>query len=163
METATKAFLRQAAIQALQSKEDVAAGELLALLSSEPRRDPCPPKQQALPPGKEISDGPARDYHFWMQFIREHFIPFLSQNGRARFTSNEVFTWLENCRHLHMTTGDLHALQDGTPAWRSRAGRGLSELKKQGIVSGQPNGKEFQLASSQSLKKPENYLMRFES
>jgi hypothetical protein len=149
METATKALLRQAAIQALQDQEDVAAGELLALLSSKPKDSPLLPKQQMLLPGNEVIDGPARDYHFWVQFIRENFIPFLTENGRARFTSNEMFTWLENCRLLRLTTGDLHAHQDGTPAWRCRAGKGLSELKKQGIVSGQPGGREFQIRCQQ--------------
>jgi hypothetical protein len=147
METTTKAFLRQAAIEALQSQEDVAAGELLALLSSEPKHQPSKPIQPALLPSNEVIDGPARDYHFWVQFIRENFIPFLSENGRARFTSNEVFTWVENCQHLQLTTGDLHTHQDGTLTWRSRAGKGLSELKKQGVVSGQPGGKEFQVTN----------------
>jgi len=49
---------------------------------------------------------------------------------------------------LQLTTGDLHAHQDGTLTWRGRAGKGLSELKKQGIVSGQPGGKEFQVAGN---------------
>lgn len=149
METATKALLRQAAIQALQDQEDLAASELLALLSLESKHLPSTLKRQALLPSSEVIDGPARDYHFWVQFIRENFIPFLSENGRARFTSNEMFTWLENCRLLQLTTGDLHAYQDGTPAWRGRAGKGLSELKKQGIVSGQPGGKEFQIRCQQ--------------
>ena len=150
METTTKAFLRQAAIEALQSQDDVAASELLALLSSERKRQPSKSIQPALLPSNEVIDGPARDYHFWMQFIRENFIPFLSGNGRARFTSNEVFTWVENCQLLQLTTGDLHTHQDGTLTWRSRAGKGLSELKKQGVVSGQPGGKEFRVTGSSS-------------
>jgi hypothetical protein len=150
METTTKDFLRQAAIQALQNQEDVAASELLAILSPEPKHQPSKPIQPVLLPSKEVIDGPARDYHFWMQFIRENFIPFLSGNGRARFTSNEVFTWVENCQLLQLTTGDLHTHQDGTLTWRSRAGKGLSELKKQGVVSGQPGGKEFRVTGSSS-------------
>lgn len=148
METTTKAFLRQAVIEALQSQEDVAASELLALLPSKPKHQPSKPIQPALLPSDDVIDGPARDYHFWVQFIRENFIPFLFENGRARFTSNEVFTWVENCQHIQLTTGDLHAHQDGTLTWRSRAGKGLSELKKQGVVSGQPGGKEFRVAGS---------------
>lgn len=143
METTTKVFLRQAAIQALQDQEDAAASELLALLSSGPKDPPSFPKQQMLLASNNAIDGPARDYHFWVQFIRENFIPFLAENGRARFTSPEMFTWIENCRLLQLTTGDLQTHQDGKLAWRGRAGKGLSELKRQGLVYGQPGGKEF--------------------
>ena len=150
METTTKAFLRQAAIHALQSQEDTAASELLSLMSSQSKHSPPPPIQQALLPSAEIIDGPARDYHFWVRFIRDNFIPFLRENGRDRFTSNDLFTWIENCPHLQLTTGDTHAHQDGTLVWRGRAGKGLSEIKKQGVVIGKPGGKEFQLSSSSS-------------
>jgi hypothetical protein len=148
METTTKAYIRQAVIEALQNQEDETASELLALISSQPKHQPSKLIQPALLPSDDVIDGPARDYHFWMQFIRENFIPSLIKSGRTRFTSNEVFTWLENFRSLQLTTGDLHAHQDGTLTWRGRAGKGLSELKKQGIVSGQPGGKEFQVAGN---------------
>ena len=148
METTTKAFLRQAAIQALQDQEDAAASELLALLSSGPKDPPLLPNQQTILPSNELIEGPAKDYHFWVQFIRDNFVPFLAENGRARFTSNEMFTWVENCRLLQLTTGDLQAHESGTITWRGRAGKGLSELKKQGVVFGRPGGKEFQVAGN---------------
>ncbi len=148
METTTKAYIRQAVIEALQNQEDETASELLALISSQPKHQPSKLIQPALLPSDDVIDGPARDYHFWVQFIRENFIPSLTEYGRTRFTSNEMFTWLENCPLLQLTTGDLHAHQDGTLTWRGRAGKGLSELKKQGIVFGQPGGKEFQVAGN---------------
>ena len=97
MNSYTKALLRHAILEAINSEQDAAAMELLALLTgSAPNAQPI----AALPRARNVIDGPARDYHFWASFIRETFIPHITNNGRFRFTSNEMFSWLENNQNV---------------------------------------------------------------
>jgi len=95
MKATTRDFLRQAALAALQAKDDSAAIELLSMMPATHLDDSTGKAVAALPPGRDIQEGPAHDYHYWMQFIREQFIPFIVQNGRAQFTSYEA---LRCCR-----------------------------------------------------------------
>lgn len=157
MDPKTVEALRQAAINALQSKEDVAAAELLSLMNSGAVQLPAVTQPKALPQGRELIDGPAHDYHYWMRFIREQFIPFMTANGRLRFTSHELLTWLENCRDLALTTGDMEdSRSDGRPAWRNGVTVALGNLKQQGIVNAPAFGKEYEIkkAISPATRRP---------
>lgn len=146
MDPKTVEMLREAAINALHSKEDVAAAELLSLLNSGSVQLPVVQEPPALPQGRELIEGPAHEYQYWMRFIREQFIPFMSANGRMRFTSHELLAWLENCEQLTLTTGDMEdSRNDGRPVWRQGVTLALSNLKQQGIVNAPPFSKEYQI------------------
>ena len=141
MNPATVELLRAATIQALQKKEDVAAVELMALMSGKVDQ----PAVKALPQAVEMTvvDGPAHDYHYWAKFIRQNFIPFMTQNGRLRFTSHELLTWLENCKELVLTTGDMEQNTQDKFIWRKNVSNGLNQLKQQGVVHAPAFGKEY--------------------
>ena len=151
MNPKTVEALREAAINALQACEDVAAAELLSLMNGStaqfpeiPPADTLPSLPKALPQGREVEKGPPHDYHYWMRFIREQFIPFMTSNGRLRFTSHELLTWLENCRDLTLTTGDLEdSRSDGRAAWRSVVTVALGNLKQQGVIVAPAFAKEY--------------------
>lgn len=147
MEATTQDYLRKAAIEALSAKADTAALELLAMLHGRPA--PPIPEQaiQALPAADPTIEGPAHDYHYWAQLIRKAFIPFLAENGRLRFTSPELFTWIENCAVAQMTTGDRCQCDDGKEHWRKIASNALSSLKKQGFVQAQAGGKDYEVTA----------------
>lgn len=157
MKATTRDFLRQAALAALQAKDDSAALELLCMM---PGTDEVPePKQEqetsvaALPPAKEVQDGPAHDYHYWMQFIREKFIPFIVENGRIQFTSYEALRWIENCGHLPLTTGDVEQYQNGNTVWRALASNALIALKKQGILTAPRYAKDYTIVEAMPQQK----------
>jgi hypothetical protein len=146
MNPTTVELLRAATIQALQSKEDVAAIELMAMMSGQAAQ----PAVKALPQAvvqveKEMVDGPAHEYTYWAQFIREKFIPFMTSNGRLRFTSHELLSWLENCNEMVLTSGDMQQHATGKLVWRNTVSGALGYLKTQGIVSAPPFGKEYQI------------------
>ena len=140
MNPATVELLRAATIQALQNKQDVAAVELLSLIGKT-----ASPDIKALPQAKEVEvvEGPSHDYHFWTQFIRTQFIPFMTANGRLRFTSHELMTWLENCKSLELTSGDVDQHSSGKPVWRNTVSCALGVLKSQGLLNAPPFGKEY--------------------
>ena len=151
METTTQDYLRKAAIEALTAKADTAALELLAMLHGRPAQATTQRAVQALPAARPAIEGPAHDYHYWAQFIRENFIPFMTGNGRLRFTSHELFTWLENCTQIQLTTGDLEFAAQGKLTWRNAASNGLTSLKRQGIVHAQAWGKDYEIRTPQLL------------
>ena len=141
MNTTTIELLRAATIQALQNKQDASAVELLALMQ---------PTLVALPvpalPQKTTVDGPAHDYHYWAQFVREKFIPFLTANGRIRFTSSELLSWVENSLETVLTLGDVQEQPgSGRIVWKASVGNGLAALKKQGVLQAESNGKEYEI------------------
>ena len=150
MNPATVELLRAATIQALQNKEDVAAIELMAMMSGNSSQ----PEVKALPQApvqveKQTVIGPAHEYTYWAQFIREKFIPFMTSNGRLRFTSHELLSWLENCQEMVLTTGDLQQHATGKLVWRNTVSGALGYLKTQGILSAPPFGKEYQINNKQ--------------
>jgi hypothetical protein len=98
-----------------------------------------------LPPERQIIDGPARDYHYWASFIRDNFIPFMVSNGRARFTSHELFSWLENNTAVCMTSGEVEVLSDGHHRWRNIVSNALAALKSRGLVEAPPNRRVYMI------------------
>jgi len=147
MKTTTRDFLRQAALAALQAKDDSAALELLSMMPGDSCDQQVEPAVAALPPAREVQDGPAHDYHYWMKFIREQFIPFLMANGRMQFTSYEALSWIQNSKQLSLTSGDIEQYQNGSPVWRALASNALIALKKQGILQAPPYGKDYTIAT----------------
>lgn len=141
MNPATKALLRNAIIEAVNGEQDFAAMELLSILAS--GAPAAHPPQPALPVAREVIDGCARDYHYWLNFIRENFIPFMITNGRHGFTSYELFSWLENSPAVQFTAGEVERLTDGHEAWRNSVSRALSALKQRGILTAPTNGRSY--------------------
>ena len=135
-------LLRAATIQALQNKQDASAVELLALMQPTPVALPAP----ALPQRTTV-DGPAHDYHYWAQFVREKFIPFITENGRFRFTSSELLSWLENSLENVLTLGDVQEQPNGgRTVWKASVSNGLAALKKQGVLKAENGAKEYEIA-----------------
>ena len=151
MNPATVELLRAATIQALQNKQDVAAIELLSLMDVA-----TSPTVKALPQAHmaDVVEGPSHDYHYWAQFIRNQFIPFMTANGRLRFTSHELMTWLENCQSLQLTAGDVEQHSSGKLVWRNTVSCALGVLKTQGLLHAPPFGKEY-VIHTPSLKAAE--------
>lgn len=134
MENKTKELLREAALAALADSEDRSAFELVALLNQEVVQVTTAKAANVLPSTREIFDAPAHDYHYWTRFIRENFLPFMSGNGRLKFTSPELFSWMENCSSLKLTTGDVETHSSGREVWRNGVSMALTDLKKQGVI-----------------------------
>jgi hypothetical protein len=150
MNPTTKALLRNAVIEAVNTEQDAAAIELLALLTGgQPPEHPQPaaqipePAQLMLPPERQVIDGPARSYHYWVGFIRDNFIPFMAANGRARFTSHELFTWLENNPAVCMTSAEIEVRPDGHQYWRNIVSNALTALKSRGLIEAPSNGRNY--------------------
>lgn len=145
MNNSTKTRIRNAVLDALSDGDDIAAHEILGLLVSQPQRDQGATmvQQLALPGAKTIVDGPARDYHYWMRFIREKFIPFMHRNGRDQFTSYEVLSWLCNCGNLQLTAGDTEVLANGKEVWRNQVYSALSNLKQMGVLDAERFAKSY--------------------
>jgi len=148
METATQDYLRQAAMDALGAKNDTAALEILAMLSQQPAPAITHRPVPELPAARPVVEGPAHDYHYWAQFIRENFIPYMSEHGRDRFTSPELFAWIENLAQPVLTTGDIELYARGSQAWRNIASHGLSALKKQGVIYAPAWGKDYRIQAA---------------
>ena len=146
MESSTQDYLRKAATEALAAKDDVSALEIIGLLQGQSVTLPPRQTQLALPSVCASSDGPAHTYHYWAQFIRENFIPFMAENGRGRFTSNELFTWLETRCAEMFTTGDVKEQSCGGFTWRTIASDGLTALKQQGVVFAKAHGRVYSIA-----------------
>lgn len=145
MEITTKALLRNAILEAVTSEQDSAAMELLQLLNGSAVTTPAQPKILSLPASREVVDGSAHDYHFWTSFIRENFIPFMTSNGRLRFTSHELLTWLENCQQIVLTTGDIEQHSTGRETWRNGVSAALSTLKQRGVLKAPAFGKDYEI------------------
>ena len=145
MENKTKELLREAALAALADSEDRSAFELVALLNQEAVQVTTAQVSNLLPSAREILDAPAHDYHYWTRFIRENFLPFMTGNGRLKFTSNELFSWIENCSYLKLTTGDLETQNSGREVWRNGVSLALGDLKKQGVIHAPPFGRCYEI------------------
>ena len=143
MNDTTKAFLRDAVLEALAVCADSSALELLALLNGSQVSSVAPSPVAVLPAAREVTDGPARDYHYWTRFIRENFIPFMTGNGRLRFTSHELLTWLENCNALRLTAGDIEPHATGRETWRNTVSAALAHLKRQGAINAPAFSKDY--------------------
>jgi hypothetical protein len=148
MNPATKALLRNAIIEAVNGEQDFAAMELLSILAS--GAPAAQPPQPALPVAREVIDGCARDYHYWVNFIRENFIPFMTANGRHGFTSQELFSWLENNPAVQFTAGEVEQRPDGHQAWRNTISAALSALKQRGILTAPIRGRSYQIEQRSS-------------
>jgi len=142
MNPATVEFLRAATIQALQSKQDDVAIELLGLMG---QTNTAPVK--ALPQAieRDVTEGPAHDYHYWLNLIRQSFIPFIAAHGRLRFTSHELLTWLENCQDVQLTVGDIGKNSKDNYVWRQNVSNALHALKSQGVLLAPPFRKEYEI------------------
>lgn len=146
MDTATKAFLRKAVIEAVHNQEDTAAKELFDILAQN-----LSDNKSALPPLCQESEqltlepvnGPARTYRHWSKFIEKHFIPFVVANGRCRFTSVELFSWIEHSSETKMTAGDIALRSDGKQYWRSIVTNALKSLKDCGIIDAEKGGRVY--------------------
>lgn len=145
MEPTTKALLRTAILNAVTAEQDSAAMELLQLLNGTPATSPPQRPVLSLPAAREIVEGAAHDYHYWTSFIRENFIPFMTANGRLRFTSHELLTWLENCSHLKLTSGDVEQHATGRETWRNGVTAALSTLKQRGVLKAPAFGKDYEI------------------
>lgn len=141
MQSSTQRFLRGAVQEALNAEDDAAAIELMAILSGRVHPQPV----AALPSHQSTTPGPAHDRHFWAQFIHENFIPFISNNGRSRFTSPELFRWVENYADFPFTDGDIEQRSGGAPVFRKRISEGLDLLKQRGVVFSKPGSREYEI------------------
>jgi hypothetical protein len=141
----TKIRLRNAIVDALSDGDDLAAHEMLGFIVGQPHKEEkvATVRQLALPAGKVIVDGPARDYHYWVRFVRENFIPFMQANGRSQFTSYELLNWLDNFGGLELTAGDTQQHSSGREVWRSQVYSALSTLKTMGILEAPPFAKDY--------------------
>jgi hypothetical protein len=148
MENTTKALLRNAILEALSAEQDASAMELMNILNGSPVSTvPAKPVQLALPPIRSIENGPAHDYHYWVAFIRENFIPFMTANGRLRFTSPELMTWLENSPNLVLTAGDIEQHSTGRETWRNGVSAALSVMKQRGVLKAPAFSKDYEILS----------------
>lgn len=145
MNSDTKALLRHTILEAINSEQDAAAMELLALLTgATPATQPAPAAlPAALPAARNVIEGPARSYHYWAGFIRENFFSHITSNGRHGFTSNEMFSWLENNDDLQWTAGDIQPRPDGTEIWRGTVSNALTALKDRGFLQAKPRGRDY--------------------
>jgi hypothetical protein len=145
MEETTRELLREAALKALSDAEDRSAFELISLLNQEAVQVTTSNVANVLPSARDIFDAPAHDYHYWARFIRENFLPFMTGNGRLKFTSPELFSWLDNCSTLKLTTGDIETHSSGREAWRNSVSLALQDLKKQGVVNAPTFGRVYEI------------------
>lgn len=141
MQSSTQRFLRSAIQEALNAEDDAAAIELMAILSSHAQPQPV----AALPSHHSTTPGPAHDCHFWAQFIHENFIPFISNNGRTRFTSYELFSWVQNYADLPLTDGDIEQRSGGAPVFRKRISGALDLLKHRGVIAAKPGSRDYEI------------------
>lgn len=142
MEPTTKALLRSAAMTAIEEEQDLAAFELLQMLHKGAAPEPSLPKLAVLP--ASVSGEP-HGYDFWMSFIREHFIPFMQNNGRVRFTSHELLTWIQRCEDLQLTSGDLQKREQDREIWRRNVSLALQTMKHQGFLHADARCKEYEI------------------
>lgn len=140
MNPTTLELLRNAAIEALQNKNDESAAELLSLmeLPSQPALPAaCAPQLVTLeaeplqlPPLPESDEG--RDYHFWTKAIRDFYLPTLAREGKTDFTTPQLFSWVDFVG-FPLTTGDLQMV-GSRPYWKCRVGSALDCLCSNNII-----------------------------
>lgn len=147
MDSCTRKYLRIAISEALNAEDDIAAVELCSLLK-EVKTEAQQIAIRALPCAKEIIQGPAHDYHYWVSFIRNEFIPFMNNHGRDKFTSHEILGWIERNSKTVFTSGDMEIGKKGRECWRNIVGNALSDLRSQGIIHSIPFGKEYTIPNA---------------
>lgn len=139
MDPTTVSLLRNAAIEALQGQQDVAAAELLSLmdLSVSPvlpavvNTSPAQPELMTVHvepiqfPALPLSDE-GRGKAFWMQAIRDCYLPKLAQEQQTEFTTPQMFSWIDFVG-FPLTNGDLQNV-GSRPYWKCRAGDALDAL-----------------------------------
>lgn len=141
MQPSTQRFLRSAVQEALKAEDDAAAIELMAILSGHAQPQPV----AALPSYQSTTPGPAHDSHFWAQFIHENFIPLISNNGRSRFTSHELFSWVGNYPDLPLTDGDMEQRSGGAPVFRKRISHALDLLRQHSVLGHKPGSRDYEI------------------
>ena len=149
MNPRTLALLRAAAIQALQDQDDDSAAELVSLIDSKQSPQAVAPALPEGIPQESVPNAPAHDYNYWVQFIRQHFIPFITGNGRLRFTSGELLAWMENSPLLVLNRGDLDRHKSGRTVWKHSVSSALGALKSQGVLTGEAYGKIYTVNTPQ--------------
>ena len=145
MQETTRKLLREAALTALNNAEDRSAFELLSLLNNAPVQTTTAAAAAVLPATRQVVEAPSHDYHYWARFVRENFLPFMTANGRLKFTSPELFSWLENCSSLKLTTGDMETHSSGREVWRNSVSLALGDLKKQGVLHAAAFGRVYEI------------------
>ena len=134
MNPTTIELLRNAAIEALQNKQDESAAELLSLmeLPSQPQLVATPSNQlltieepKLVIPPLPKTDEP-RDYHFWRQAINDCYLPALKQEEKTEFTTPQLFSWIDYVG-FPLTAGDLQ-MSGNRPYWKGRVGAALDRL-----------------------------------
>ena len=138
MDETTRAYLRNAALEALTQADDNAALELLSLMAGETAQ----PRQLEAAP--QIRDGRAHDYHFWTSFLRDNFLPFMVNHGRTSFTSPELISWLTAHPNLPLNSGDL-ILSGDRETWKAQITNALRKLKDMGCLSAGRFGRVYQI------------------
>lgn len=101
------------------------------------------PAQLTLPSERLIIDGPPRSYHYWAGVIQGTFIPFMVANGKHKFSSSELYSWIGNGTNVQMTTGDIEPRTDGKEHWRKIVTSSLALLKDQGLIKADKGGKVY--------------------
>lgn len=145
MDPTTVELLRQAAIDALHARNDVAASELLSLMDINlapalpPAAAPTLQPMDTLPVQAQSIHFPSlpasnegRDYHFWMQAIRDCYLPTLAQEDQTEFTTPQLFSWIDFVG-FPLTNGDLEMV-GSRPHWKCRIGSALDKLCDQRII-----------------------------
>jgi hypothetical protein len=153
MNPTTQDRIRKAAQDALADRDDASALELLSLLAGIAPARIERSSIAALPPGRQVTEGPAHDHHYWVRFVREHFIPFMIENGRAKFTSPELLSWIEHHETVPMTTGDTSPGDGGREAWRSYVSDALASLKRMGVLTAAPFSKDYSISQNLLLNR----------
>ena len=138
MDPTTISLLRNAAIEALQGQQDTAAAELLSLMDINVQ--PALPAQSVLPAAPQViaihpepiqfpslpaSDEP-RGRAFWVQAIRDCYLPTLAHEEQTQFTTPQLFSWVDFVG-FPLTNGDLRVVSNRM-YWKSRAGDALDAL-----------------------------------
>ena len=145
MDPSTVELLRQAAIDALQVKNDLAASELLSLMDlRQPPNLPALPAQLEQPVQLEQlqvatsefpslpSSNEGRDYHFWAHAVEKYYLPVLAKGNKTEFTSPELFAWVDYSG-FPLTMGDQE-LVGNRPQWKCRMGKALDKLCHERII-----------------------------
>ena len=137
-ETTTK--LRDLCAQALVDGEDAVVKDLIALIYNQPVpadplqiagnvvsiRDepPLPPEFPPLP-----LNSAARNYKFWVNAIKQFFLPMARHDQLETFTTPEVIKWVQDSG-FPLTHGDME-YSGNHQVFKARIGTALRELADQ--------------------------------
>ena len=145
MDPTTISLLRNAAIEALQGQQDTAAAEILSLMDL--NGSPALPAANVLPAAPQVvamssepirfpslpaNDDP-RGRAFWVQAIRDCYLPTLVHEEQQQFTTPQFFSWVDFVG-FPLTNGDLRVVSNRT-YWKSRAGDALDALCDMNVIN----------------------------